>query len=330
MNGYLVVVISLLLIAPALAREFWMKNNLAVIGNLTLQEFTLPGTHDSASYSVTDQLVDVPQYLAEIVKVADFFHLPVGSIIDDWSKSQNSNIFQQLVQGIRYLDLRVTWDDSNSVWKTHHGPVVGTTVEDVLSQIKSFVMTHSSEVLVLELSHQVTSSNPQQNQILLNAIESYLGQYLWPHQNGFNTINSMIQSGKTVLLTMTLDTIPSNIWPASTIINSYANSPILSTMEAYNLGQVQSWQTHGNYTGQLYKISWTLTPDADTILESLLPDTSKTLIDLANVANNDLSNWFGRSITPSMKYPYFANILIIDNFSTSPIVQIVQKGLNFF
>ena len=30
------------------------------IGNLTLRDITLPGTHDSASFSVTDELIDLP------------------------------------------------------------------------------------------------------------------------------------------------------------------------------------------------------------------------------------------------------------------------------
>ncbi len=62
---------------------------------------TIPGTHDSGSYNMTATLIGVPEFLDEIIKVADELGLPVGDIIDAWSKSQDQDLFGQFCGGIR-------------------------------------------------------------------------------------------------------------------------------------------------------------------------------------------------------------------------------------
>lgn len=103
------------------------------ISNLTLKELTLPGTHDSGSWSVTDELIGVPnvlallkpeanlQWLNTMIKVADHLGLKVGDIIDGWARSQTHNFYDQFTFGIRYVDLRIVYDTQKGVWRTHHG-----------------------------------------------------------------------------------------------------------------------------------------------------------------------------------------------------------------
>jgi len=303
----------------------WMERAIPIIGNLTLQQITLPGTHDSGSYYLTDEMIDSPEYLEEIIKVADELQLPVGDIIKGWAKSQDSDFYSQFLDGIRYVDVRLCFVDN--VWKTHHGPVVGNPLEVLFQHTKQFVSQYSSEVLIMELSHADATTVAQQ-QILIDEIEKYLGDYLWPPSNGFKTINQMIASGKNILMSLQFTNLPDNIWANNTIINSYANSPVLSTMEAYNVGEVQQYAHHGIYANQLFKLSWTLTPNDLTILEMLIPGFPHTLIELADYSNKDLDNWYDNNfVNQSYKYPILGNILIIDHYSTSPIIEIVQRGL---
>jgi len=265
-------------------------------------------------------------FIEEIVYVADILDIPVSQIINGWSQTQTQNFYTQFLSGIRYLDIRIIFDETNNIWKLHHSFVIGNNLEVLFQQTQQYIKSYPSEVLILELSHNESQSQIQ-SQLLYNVINSYIGSYLWPPQNGFRPISEMVSSGKNVILTCTLSDLPSTYWPASTIINSYANSPVLSTMEQYNLDQIKSWESHGIYPNQLYKISWTLTPNEDTILEMLLPDTPKTVIELADIGNKDLENFFNNTLVPNgFKYPIFANILIIDDFLNSPIIQIVRRG----
>jgi len=304
----------------------WM--GVANISTLTLQQITIPGTHDSGTFDLTDEILGIPELYTEMVYIADKLGIPVSEIIIGWSHTQTENFYNQYLDGIRYLDIRCIYDYTDNTWKLHHSFVIGDNLEVLFQQTRQFLIDYPSEVLVLELSHNENQSQAS-NQMLFDMVQNYIGKYLLSPSMGFKTIGEMISSGKNVILTCTLDNLPSNFWSENTIINSYANSPDLTTMEQYNVHQIQSWQAHGIYPNQLYKMSWTLTPNADTILESIIPGTPKTVIELADIANRDLDNfWNTVVVQDGFKYPVFSNILIIDDYTTSPIVEITQRGLN--
>lgn len=45
---------------------------------------------------------------------------------------------------------------------------------------------------------------------------------------------------------------------------------------------------NGEHSDALFKISWTLTPNADTIIDAIFPDTPNTLLELAEQGNAQL------------------------------------------
>jgi len=324
---FLILIAIFTSVTPFQFGSNWMERNWESIANKTLQEITLPGTHDAGSYNLTDQLSGLPDWVEEAVKVADFFGLDVTDIINAWTKSQIFNFYEQLQQGIRYFDTRVIYSTYYSEWRTHHSVVIGNPMKTLFTNVKQFIDQFKKEVIVIELSHQTTFTDAQEKQFL-DMIQSILGAHLWPPSRGFVPIQQMIDEGKNILLSLTFGSAP-NIWPSTTIINTYSNTAVLSQMESYNTDQVASWAKHGIYPNQLYKISWTLTPDSDTILQSLLPWEPRTLIDLANTANTAMESWFNSHVLPkNYTYPFLANLCIIDSFQNSPIVQIVQRGLN--
>lgn len=304
-----------------------MEEKWSSIANLTLKELTLPGTHDSGSWSVTDELIGLPQWINTIVKVADHLGIEVGEIIDGWARSQTHNFFDQFSFGIRYVDVRIIYDDRKGVWRTHHGVVLGTNVEVLLQHTQQFLQNNTKEVIVLELSHE-TSTNATVEAELLSLIEKYLGNYLWPYSKGFVSLQEMIDAGKNVILTLPFGNDNDKIWPEGTIINSYANSPVLPTMEKYNVGKAREFATAKIGPKNLFKMSWTLTPNEGTIFEMIFPDKPHTLLQLADIANKDLVNWFQTDIEPiHFKYPILGNILIIDHYDVSAIVEIVSRTL---
>lgn len=54
-----------------------------------LTEITLPGTHDSGSYSVTDDIFDDPSksIFRDAIKIADKLGIKVGDIFKLWAQS---------------------------------------------------------------------------------------------------------------------------------------------------------------------------------------------------------------------------------------------------
>lgn len=136
-------------------------------------------------------------------------------------------------------------------------------LQELLDQTRDFLATHDGEIIVLELDSPEYGNDNLTNQFI-GQVETALGKYMLPRANGMITINEMVQSGKRLIMTFGDSSIVSkytNLWYSNTLINSYANSPDLSTMIEYNNGKVNEFKTHGPYPGQLFKISWTLTPD---------------------------------------------------------------------
>lgn len=141
--------------------------------------------------------------------------------------------------------------------------LVGLPLQILLNQTRDFLNKHDGEVIILELASPEYGTDDLTKQFI-NQIETTVGQFLYPRSKEFPTINQMIQSGKRLLMTFddksVLSRYPS-LWFPDTIINSYADSPILDDMERYNIGKVNQFKTNGTFPAQLFKISWTLTAD---------------------------------------------------------------------
>eukprot|EP01098_Paradermamoeba_levis_P012428 TRINITY_DN5440_c0_g1_i3.p1 TRINITY_DN5440_c0_g1~~TRINITY_DN5440_c0_g1_i3.p1 ORF type:complete len:166 (-),score=41.82 TRINITY_DN5440_c0_g1_i3:77-574(-) len=163
--------------------------------------------------------------------------------------------------------------------------------------------------------------------MLAKMVNDILGDYLVPRQDDFDfTIGQMIAKGKRALVTITTSEIlPEypNLWPGSAILNSYADSDNLKKMIAYNQGEVTEYNG-GKFPGQLFKISWTLTPAANVIVESILPGHPHSLQELADTANGSPFDAF---VAASQKANQrMGNIVIIDHFETSKIVQLINSN----
>jgi hypothetical protein len=55
-------------------------------------------------------LYNVDKRVQEIVKAAGIMRIPVEKLIADWSLAQDRTIRDQLMEGVRYLDVRAIWD----------------------------------------------------------------------------------------------------------------------------------------------------------------------------------------------------------------------------
>ena len=107
-----------------------------------LKDIVIPGSHDSATKDMI--------YAA---------------------KTQSKTVADQLLCGMRYLDIRVGYKDD--VLKIYHGPIYGGKYEPVLKQIQSYVSTHPTEVVILDLQHFDNGAKAD----ALELTKSYLSQY---------------------------------------------------------------------------------------------------------------------------------------------------------
>lgn len=110
--------------------------------DVKLREMLIPGTHDSATHGIepTSGSADPDDCGTPIMAYG-------SAITSSWAKAQSKNILEQLNDGIRYLDLRLTWDDE--VWIEHCFKSVK--FSDVLTDIKTFAELHPNEIVIVDV-----------------------------------------------------------------------------------------------------------------------------------------------------------------------------------
>ena len=91
----------------------WMGHLLPVLGNETVMDLGLPGTHDTLTYDLSETVAqnanDLPSWLSWLLHTfhsADGF---VGRFIRGEAQTQNFDVTQQLEAGMRFLDIRFVY-----------------------------------------------------------------------------------------------------------------------------------------------------------------------------------------------------------------------------
>lgn len=321
------IYLSLILYSSfSLNPQTWIGDSLSMLGSKTLKEVTLPGTHDSGTYYLTEtaQQGDAPEFWDAIYTLADKLDKNVGAVAIDWSKTQDRNFYEQMQAGIRYFDLRAGWNQSTSTWVTFHF-IQGSPVIELLQNISQFLNDNPKEIVIVEISHFRGSPSQSNIQTLKDMVFQTLGSYLYPVDLKFSfTIGEMISKGLRAIVTMEQGFDDVNIWPPESIYNTYADTPDLAKMVEFNNQTTQQYMKNG-CNMCLFKISWTLTANNANIIESIEPWKPHTLIQLADHGNKALPS-FWNSIH---KFQWvMGNILIIDHFENSDIMNVIWSSNN--
>jgi len=172
----------------------WMTTLVESVSDITLRNLVIPGSHDSASYSI-----------------------PSANLFSTIGRTQNTSIFEQLLQGIRFLDLRIAsgsscsslfgtfkCNNSNSSHNNnrtcnddvyiYHGCLKGCKFESVLKDICQFCKTFPREFLILHVVAEYDRPFPQTlKKKALDMIQSFLGDILFSEQEP-NTIVTLLET----------------------------------------------------------------------------------------------------------------------------------------
>lgn len=139
----------------------WMS---FIDGGTQLCDLTLPGTHESATYSMRQWITDIGP----------------DAIPEEDAQCQSFNLLGQLLSGVRYLDLRVELNGDTLIF--HHGSgktedITGRTVANLFeTQIAPFLSRFDSEFVILDFQEICDNVGDQTTgtQDLINLIEEYL------------------------------------------------------------------------------------------------------------------------------------------------------------
>lgn len=169
----------------------WMQETQST--SRSLPSLMIPGTHNSATY---------PRQLDKTVL----------QIISKYQINQEESIFNQLVYGIRYLDLRVghsrVKQRPEEFWIYHDIFRTDVSVEEVFEQVARFLELTSHEIIVMDF-HRFTvgfqneniQTQRERHAKLLDLLFKQLGQYIIPSYLGQHApLNEYIAMGKRLVV----------------------------------------------------------------------------------------------------------------------------------
>lgn len=136
----------------------WMLEMSAQLSGKKLSEIVIPGTHDSGTSGI-------------------------GGANGNVARTQKKTIGQQLDDGIRYFDLRVTENAHRdcadpSVWWIHHGERDSYRFTDAINQVKVFLKNpgHEKELIILDIQDiTLKYSDARAANVLLGYLQKELG-----------------------------------------------------------------------------------------------------------------------------------------------------------
>jgi hypothetical protein len=235
---------------------------------MRISSFIIPsliGTHDSASYFLNNSKIECGVNPI----ISDAIHLLEKTGVPINNLIQDWSV-AQTKNILKQLSDGAQYLDLrivkvNNDWYTCHG-LLGNTLQTIVNQITTNP--------IIEIT---TISEP--DEALCNILQGkhvYINKPTCP-----NTIDSKF------------------------IINTFANTPNLQDMIDYNKQLVKYFDKFASHKPYLFKMSWTLTPNVFTMIESLYKHP-KTLLELAQEANKE--------------WPLFVDWMIQGNYTWPDIV----------
>ena len=174
----------------------WMEYYSDVLGDLTLTEMCVPGTHDSGTYK--------PEFI-------------LGR---EWIRTQSLSLRDQLNMGIRSLDLRIGQTSPGNYIITHDTWKTSYTLSQALKEVTDFIQATKKEIVVLDFHrfNNLGSGNFDFDQLKAQ-VKSCLQGFFIPAPEGVgNTLSQLWQrptsAQERVAITWNNGSIdPSYMWP---------------------------------------------------------------------------------------------------------------------
>jgi hypothetical protein len=313
-------------------RSEWMRNALWV-HNQTLYEITLPGTHDSGAYMLYNSYLRgfVSNWIEEAMELAQMLHIDVYHIVKMWALSQagspRGSVAGQLRAGARYIDLRCSWNGTD--WITFHFEQ-GVLCNVLMRDISDFLRAYHGEIVYVEFGSEWSPNRKEPGESIMKLLYDDIRDMLFPFHIPVNsnlrslTVAQLVEANTRCLIASPHRPIEyeNEIFVSDSIIyNTYADTDVLQDMIAYNderVAEFREWKTKKNK--QFYKVSWTLTPGARAVTESIIPGNPRSLYELSEPAFQEIIGWSQAHAAEA--YPRFGQILISDFFCESNVFEV--------
>jgi hypothetical protein len=177
----------------------WMETNWELLKDKKLKDIFLPGTHNSASYQVS---FDMNNSLFKNLK--PLFKFLGICILNRFTRqltiNQELNVYNQLIIGTRYLDLRISYYD-NIYYCTH--TYMCAKLDDVIKQINKFNTLYPNEIIIIMYKPDWEHRNTIDNDLLTKYMNENIGSVNTMPKDSYlfgNTLLEISEKGKIILL----------------------------------------------------------------------------------------------------------------------------------
>lgn len=287
----------------------WMhdlyKNSPAV----RLNQIVIPGSHDSA----TDQMNKHSPY-AKFNKL----HRVSQQLVCLWAKTQHQPIHAQLMDGIRYLDLRI--ENHPTGWKTFHG-LISNCFVDVLDEIAQFADNHRREIILVDFQHLVNFEFQDHIELIEYCIKHpVLGPRLAGNHLGVDgTLLDFWKADKNVVIFYNegFRHFSHLYWKRCCVENPWHNTPKKHDLQTKLLQGISQRNHHRFYVSQLI-----LTPDAYRVVGGLFTSVSS----LYGLTIPSVSHLIDEGILEALDFTAeqsntHLNIVIVDFYEHSSFIE---------
>ncbi len=309
-------------IGPDINAESWMQDHLHLLGNHSLKEICIPGSHDAGMSVVTWKT---------------FLAAECNTL------TQTNNILGQLKLGIRYFDIRPALSDGKfftehfrkvGIWEG----ALGESMESIINGINLFAK-YNNELIMIKLSHSLNLDvdffetyrpfNKDQWFDLFDQLSNinHLFYYNGVGNVSDSTINTLTANGTRTAILFFVDKEKE----PDVDLGEYEDAGFfyLSELDMYSkfsnsddytfMAHDQIQKMHDHAPKQYFEIQWTLTQQI-TEVASCSTGIGYSIRELGDIANNKLVETLHPYITKT-EYP---NIILIDNVkdTTSTILSL--------
>ncbi|CAL1261986.1 unnamed protein product [Larinioides sclopetarius] len=277
------------------ARPRWMYEMKDVIGNRTLKDLMIPGTHNAGSYE---------PYRPErnTAKIR-------------YQMCHDEDVFNQLVYGNRFLDFRVIFQhvagSKEKFWITHNILRTNNSVRDVLQQVKRF-LDNTNEIVVMDFHlfymGFLDSWIDDRHKELMKMVLSILGNYMMPTSYEYSTpLNEMWKNNKRLLVGYaSKQGIESNLlYPG--VFHLWGNKETRPELEEF---------LNRNMCNFIHRGLWSAMAELTPSTSGVLMDKYGGLRNLAQEVNVQVTKWFRE------RWWKCANIVATDYFLGNNIIDV--------
>ena len=229
----------------------WISNLVKKNPDLTLNNIILPGTHNSACSKINLDFI---------------YNIPIiSNVIKNWSLNQNLSIYEQLVSGVRLLDIDVSY--INNKFYTSHTFIIDE-LEDLINQLQQFNEEYG-DIYVVKFICRDNINNEKANE-LANIINNvFHNKIIYPnyYPNVLNTpLSTFIDINENMIIYMDYQNhmfYNTNLF----VYSSWTNDNIIINSINNNTHIINQMSGLKNINNNvLMDFNWILTPTYNEVL----------------------------------------------------------------